>query len=62
MESEILYSINESTTTYDPSVPCIITRHKGFVTDKEFRPWMDNAWELFIEKKEEKGEMGWIAE
>lgn len=62
MESDILYSINESTTTYEPSVPCIITRHKGFLTDEEFRPWMENALELFIEKKEEKGQMGWITD
>lgn len=60
METNILFTLGESTINYDPAVPCLVARYVGFHTIEEFRQFMNKGLELLIEKKKVHGRIGWL--
>lgn len=60
MEIAKLYTIRDTSIFYDPSVPCLLAVHVGFMTHLEFREFLDIALDLMKEKKKEHGKMAWM--
>jgi len=55
-----LHTQNYGTLDYDPSVPCIIATHIGFMPDHEFKSFLDLGLEFMIEKKKIHGKIAWL--
>ncbi len=47
---------------YDASVPCIIFSPIGFLTDEEFKAFLNLGLQIMIEKKKIHGKMSWLAD
>lgn len=61
MQTEVLYTLGKSILDYDPSIPCLTFKHKGFMISSEFRTFLNKALELIKEKKQEHEIFGWVS-
>lgn len=61
MLTEVIYTLGESTLDYDPSIPCLIFKHRGFMVSSEFRTFLNKALELIKEKKQKHEVFGWVS-
>lgn len=57
-----LHTEENGTLDYDPSVPCIIASHIGFMPEKEFKDFLNLGLKLMIEKRKTHGKIGWLAD
>lgn len=55
-----LHTQDHGTLDYDPSVPCIIATHIGFMLDDEFKSFLNLGLEFMIEKKKIHGKIAWL--
>lgn len=57
-----LHTKENGTLDYDASVPCIIFSPIGFLTDEEFKAFLNLGLQIMIEKKKIHGKMSWLAD
>ena len=55
-----LHTQDNGTLDYDPSIPCIIATHIGFMFDHEFKSFLDLGLKFMIEKKKIHGKIAWL--
>jgi hypothetical protein len=63
-QSEVirLHTKENGTLDYDTTVPCIIFSPIGFVTDEEFKNFLNLGLQFMVEKKKVHGKMAWLAD
>ncbi|SKC65213.1 STAS/SEC14 domain-containing protein [Ohtaekwangia koreensis] len=57
-----LHTQEIGTLDYDPSVPCIIATHIGYILDEEFRDFLNLGLKFLIEKKKTHGKIAWLVD
>ncbi len=57
-----LYTKENGTLEYDEKVPCIIFSPIGFMTDEEFKNFLNLGLQFMVEKKKVHGKIGWLAD